>query len=137
MDASFACVVKLTCNFGLLRCLRLVCDSWTLFVEFPSCQESPTPLPPKRRRVSVDRIHLESGFPNASLKDDLIPSPLQIERKKGLTTIGSKHSRKVRLSFEDAKDCLLSLKASIDSLHQKNLFPYNPGVLLRRSVYLQ
>lgn len=105
-------------------------------MEFPSCQESPTPLPPKRRRVSVDRAHLESGFPNASMKDDLITSPLQIECKKGLT-IGSKHGRKVRLPFEDAKDCLLSLKSSIDSLHQKNLFPYNPGVLLRRFVYLQ
>ncbi|XP_027770640.1 uncharacterized protein LOC107010310 isoform X3 [Solanum pennellii] len=38
--------------------------------------------------------------------------------------------------FECARNCLFQLKASIESLHQKNLFPYNPIVLLRRYVRL-
>ena len=36
--------------------------------------------------------------------------------------------------FKEAKECLLSLKNSVENLHQKSLFPYNPQVLLRRSV---
>lgn len=37
--------------------------------------------------------------------------------------------------YYDAKECLLSLRASVESLHQKNLFPYNPKVLLKRFAF--
>ncbi|KAF8406367.1 hypothetical protein HHK36_008454 [Tetracentron sinense] len=36
-----------------------------------------------------------------------------------------------RQPFEKAKECMLSLKASVENLHQKNLFPYNPAALLK------
>ena len=36
--------------------------------------------------------------------------------------------------YSKAKQCLLSLLVSVESLHQKNLFPYNPKVLLKRYV---
>lgn len=39
--------------------------------------------------------------------------------------------------FEEAKECLLSLKISIESLNRKNLFPYNPNALLNRCVSLE
>lgn len=108
------------------RCLRLVCDLWTVFLEFPACEKSPTPLPPKRRK-----IYLETGFADASLQNNLTPSPVEMKFKDQPRSITQ------RLSLEAAKECLLSLKASIDSLNQKNLFPYNPKVLLRRYVYFK
>jgi hypothetical protein len=42
---------------------------------------------------------------------------------------GSKHH--ITQPFEEAKECLLSLRNSVESLHKKNLFPYNPKVLLK------
>ncbi|KAJ3706059.1 hypothetical protein LUZ61_009764 [Rhynchospora tenuis] len=38
-------------------------------------------------------------------------------------------------AFGDAKECLISLKNTLDDLHKKNLFPYNPKALLRRYSY--
>lgn len=114
------------CAEYLLRCLRLVCDLWTVFLEFPACEKSPTPLPPKRRK-----IYLETGFADASLQNNLTPSPVEMKFKDQPRSITQ------RLSLEAAKECLLSLKASIDSLNQKNLFPYNPKVLLRRLTRFQ
>ncbi|CAL8159484.1 unnamed protein product [Prunus armeniaca] len=43
---------------------------------------------------------------------------------------GCKHTQNGGPYFKEAKECLLSLKISIEVLHQKNLFPYNPNVLL-------
>ncbi|RXH95635.1 hypothetical protein DVH24_008135 [Malus domestica] len=37
--------------------------------------------------------------------------------------------------FKEAKGCLLSLKNSIENLQRKDLFPYNPNVLLNRCVF--
>ncbi|KAJ4800853.1 hypothetical protein LUZ62_052099 [Rhynchospora pubera] len=34
-------------------------------------------------------------------------------------------------AFVDAKQCLVSLKNTLEDLHRKNLFPYNPKALLR------
>lgn len=45
-----------------------------------------------------------------------------------------KHTREY---FKEAKECLLSLKISIESLHRKNLFPYNPNALLNRCGSLE
>ncbi|KAL8044405.1 hypothetical protein ABFX02_08G044200 [Erythranthe guttata] len=75
-----------SCAEYLLRSLRIICNSWSLFVEFPGSEQGLGQLCPKRT------------------------------------------------SFMAAKDCLISLRTSINSLNKKNLFPYNPQVLLRRLV---
>lgn len=107
----------------------MVCDSWNLFVEFPAWVESPNSSCQKRRRVLADDIDFEDGRSAALLEDDLVPSLMDTEGKNN-----SKHGRTKSLSVENAKGCLLCLKTSIDSLYRKNLFPYNPQVILRRSV---
>ncbi|KAL3616472.1 hypothetical protein CASFOL_039862 [Castilleja foliolosa] len=91
-----------SCAEYLLRSLRIVCDSWNLFSEFPGVEKDRLGrLCPKRQKVS------DYKEPNEGCKNN-------------------------RLPFVSARDCLVSLKTSIDSLNQKNLFPYNPKVLLRR-----
>ncbi|XP_076909378.1 uncharacterized protein LOC143566609 [Bidens hawaiensis] len=40
-------------------------------------------------------------------------------------------------AFSNPRDCLLLLKKSLESLHKKDLFPYNPQVLLRRLTRFQ
>ncbi|EYU44347.1 hypothetical protein MIMGU_mgv1a019774mg [Erythranthe guttata] len=75
-----------SCAEYLLRSLRIICNSWSLFVEFPGSEQGLGQLCPKRT------------------------------------------------SFMAAMDCLISLRTSINSLNKKNLFPYNPQVLLRRLV---
>ena len=50
---------------------------------------------------------------------------------------GCKHTQNGGQYFKEAKECLLSLKISIEGLHQKNLFPYNPNVLLNQYVSLK
>ncbi|KAM0975619.1 hypothetical protein FF1_018666 [Malus domestica] len=93
----------ISCAEYLLRCLRKVFDSWSLFVEFSMCRQA-TNRSSKRRKVLVWSC-------------------------KG-TQNGGKY-------FKEAKGCLLSLKNSIESLHRKNLFPYNPNVLLNRLTRFQ
>ncbi|KAL3813579.1 hypothetical protein ACJIZ3_014847 [Penstemon smallii] len=99
-----------SCAEYLLRSLRIVCDSWNLFVEFPGVDEGLGESCSKRQKVIVDDFDFNG-----------MSSPAQL-----------KHGGNYRLSFVAARDCLVSLRASIDSLNQKNLFPYNPQVLLRR-----
>ncbi|TQD81073.1 hypothetical protein C1H46_033383 [Malus baccata] len=93
----------ISCAEYLLRCLRKVFDSWSLFVEFSMCRQA-TNRSSKRRKV-------------------------QVRSCKG-TQNGGKY-------FKEAKGCLISLKNSIESLHRKNLFPYNPNVLLNRLTRFQ
>ncbi|CAL2273609.1 unnamed protein product [Prunus armeniaca] len=50
---------------------------------------------------------------------------------------GCKHTQNGGQYFKEAKECLLSLKISIEGLHQKNLFPYDPNVLLNRLTRFQ
>ncbi|CAA0832766.1 Unknown protein [Striga hermonthica] len=80
----------------LLRSLRVLCNSWSSFVEFLG-------LGHKRQKV----LH---------------------------STHGTKDFTSNTLPFVAARDCLVSLKKSINNLNRKNLFPYNPQALLRRLV---
>ncbi|XP_009376493.2 uncharacterized protein LOC103965203 isoform X2 [Pyrus x bretschneideri] len=95
----------ISCAEYLLRCLRKVFDSWSLFVEFSMCRQA-TNQSSKRRKVASE-----------------------VWSCKG-TQNGGKY-------FKEAKGCLLTLKNSIESLHRKNLFPYNPNVLLNRLTRFQ
>ncbi|KAK6128914.1 hypothetical protein DH2020_037353 [Rehmannia glutinosa] len=100
-----------SCAEYLLRSLRIVCNSWSLFVEFPGVEEGLGQLSPKRQKVMEDCTAFKGVLSPTSLKDG---------------------GRNYRQPFVAARDCLVSLKTSINSLNQKNLFPYNPQVLLRR-----
>ncbi|KAK1428946.1 hypothetical protein QVD17_17786 [Tagetes erecta] len=85
-----------SCAEYLLRCLRIICEKWGSFFEFPFRAEVERQSCPKRRKF-------ENG-------------------------------KNCQRAFYKARDCLLLLKKSVESLHQKDLFPYNPQVLLQRLI---
>ncbi|XP_050388209.1 uncharacterized protein LOC126805192 isoform X2 [Argentina anserina] len=121
----------ISCAEYLLRCLRYVCDSWNLFVEFPPSGQATDGSSCKKRKISVTGSRFCGGnffavidFPGSFLKDVCDDENIY----------GCKHTRG---NFQEAKECLLSLKSSIESLHQKNLFPYNPNALLKRLLRFQ
>ncbi|RYR80096.1 hypothetical protein Ahy_A01g004875 isoform C [Arachis hypogaea] len=119
----------ISCAKYLLRCLCLICDSWDLFVESPLVGEYYSKSSCKRRKLSGDGIDFVA---------DEIPTSVDNYRS---TTLHSKNYEKdieycfkhydIK-PFKNAAECLLSLYNSIESLHQKDLFPYNPEVLLKR-----
>lgn len=93
-----------SCAEYLLRCLRIICDKWNTFLEFTFHEEVGSQYYYKRRKVMKKELSLEN----------------------------TKNEKTSKQPFDDARECLLSLKRSVESLHQKDLFPYNPKVLLRR-----
>ncbi|XVF15635.1 hypothetical protein REPUB_Repub09cG0171300 [Reevesia pubescens] len=119
----------ISCAEYLLRCLRLVCDSWQKFTEFSMYWEVKNQSSSKRRiflsESSNRTIELSSG-PTKTI-------PLYLEKK----VKGDLEYRCVEQAYEQAKDCLLSLKKSVENHHPKNLFPYNPEVLLKRLTRFQ
>lgn len=118
----------ISCAEYLLRCLRMVCDSWYLFVEFPQGMQLINHSFRKRRKVLSDSI-FQTQLPCGSVKN----SCLSVGKKpKGNLEKFSDHIPAGEQAYEKAKGCLLSLKTSVENLHQRNLFPYNPKVLLKR-----
>ncbi|KAI3699620.1 hypothetical protein L2E82_44044 [Cichorium intybus] len=89
---------------GYVRCLRIICDKWNTFLKFTFHEEVGSQYYYKRRKVMKPKLSLEN----------------------------TKNEKTSKQPFDDARECLLSLKRSVESLHQKDLFPYNPKVLLRR-----
>ncbi|CAL5369559.1 unnamed protein product [Camellia sinensis] len=85
-----------------------------------------------KRKVLVDDSLIEGHLTSSSMKSKGIRLSVGKQCQKDLIR-GSKHCRTTRLPFENAKDCLLSLKKSLQNLHKKSLFPYNPQVLLQRA----
>ncbi|XP_062014302.1 uncharacterized protein LOC133730794 [Rosa rugosa] len=114
-----------------LRCLRKVCDSWSLFVEFPPSGQVINRSSCKKRKVSLNGSSFCGADLFALVKDSgglFLEDECDDENKYDF-----KHTRE---NFQKAKECLISLKNSIECLHQKNLFPYNPNALLNRCVSL-
>lgn len=114
------------------RCLRKVCDSWNIFVEFSwsgKCHSR------KRKKLSTDDYNSrgEISVVPSGVGGDILPP--DSKHKKAYECRSEDYVTQM-LPFECARNCLFQLKASIESLHQKNLFPYNPQVLLRRYVCL-
>ncbi|KAL2528435.1 hypothetical protein Fot_21036 [Forsythia ovata] len=120
-----------SCAEYLLRSLRIVYDSWELFVEFPEMEESKYQLCSKRRKFLAGSLNFGEVLFSPRVKNDGSPSLLETECKKDQLS-DSKRCRNYRLPFVAARDCLVSLRTSIESLCQKNLFPYNPQALLLR-----
>lgn len=84
-------------------------------------------LPPyKRRKISMD------------LKLEILPLPsLMAEgHKVARITAGDVDQSTMPQAFENAKACLITLKKTVEDLYRKDLFPYNPKPLLRRSDFL-
>ncbi|KAK8674015.1 hypothetical protein V6N13_112321 [Hibiscus sabdariffa] len=119
----------ISCAEYLLRCLRIVCDYWQTFTEFSVYGKRSYQLSNKRRK----KLSESSNFKTEPSSGAVKTKPLSLEKKfKGY--VECKHAEQM---YELAKDCLLSLKKSVENLHRKNLFPYNPEVLLKRNYALK
>ncbi|RLN08534.1 uncharacterized protein C2845_PM11G18540 [Panicum miliaceum] len=97
--------VGVHCAQYLLRCLRLVSQSWHAFVDDSIYLTKIEKLDCKRQRTSRD---INSAGASSSKE--------------------AKNSQKL---FLDAKVCLYSLKRTVEDLQKEGLFPYNPKPLLR------
>ncbi|KAK8717517.1 hypothetical protein V6N13_044783 [Hibiscus sabdariffa] len=119
----------ISCAEYLLRCLRIVCDYWQTFTEFSIYGKRGYQLSNKRRK----KLSESSNFKTEPSSGPVKTKPLSLEKKfKGY--VEYRHTEQM---YELAKDCLLSLKKSVENLHRKNLFPYNPEVLLKRLMRFQ
>ncbi|KAH9711671.1 Golgin [Citrus sinensis] len=120
------------CAEYLLRCLRLVSDSWPLFMEFSLSGKVTNQSSDKRRKMLLGSSDDQFGLASTTLKN--IPS-LEEECKSDLE-YSYQHYATAESHYKKAKECLFSLKTSVENLHQKNLFQYNPEVLLKRNFAL-
>lgn len=114
------------------RCLRKVSDSWNIFIEFSWSRKCRSR---KRKKFSADDHNSmgELTLVSSCISGDNLPP--DSKRKKAYGCHNEDYVTQMS-PFECARNCLFQLKASIESLYQKNLFPYNPLVLLRRYVCL-
>ncbi|TVU33357.1 hypothetical protein EJB05_25169, partial [Eragrostis curvula] len=97
--------VGVDCAQYLLRCLRLVSQSWHAFVDGSVYETKIINLNSKRQKTSQDA--------------------------NGAKCSSSKERMNAQKLFISAKACLLSLKRTVEDLQKKGLFPYNPRPLLR------
>ncbi|GLT75258.1 hypothetical protein SLA2020_469940 [Shorea laevis] len=119
----------ISCAEYLLRCLRMVSDSWQLFVEFSVGRQVKNHSFSKRRKLLSHGSSFQTKLPSRSVKN----SCLSVEQKlEGNSSYHCELNTTGEQAYWKARDCLLSLKTSMENLHQKNLFPYNPEVLLKR-----
>ncbi|KAI0501536.1 hypothetical protein KFK09_016481 [Dendrobium nobile] len=113
----------LHCLQYLLRCLRLICDSWPAFVQFSNFENKSDNHHQKRRK-----IHREEDE-SPTLKSSTTAFRRQILRRhknfQCTYEVSDSHN------FEKAKGCLHSLKISLGELQRKCLFPYNSKPLLK------
>ncbi|KAJ9170765.1 hypothetical protein P3X46_018845 [Hevea brasiliensis] len=124
----------ITCAEYLLRCLRTVCNSWNLFITFSVHKKIVDQSSCKKRKIYSDGFNLQVEASSITIKD--ISSSLEDKCKKDIEC-SHKHWKNTSQPFKKAKNCLLSLKDSVENLHRKNLFPYNPEVLLKRLTKFQ
>lgn len=121
----FSCPYAFSINIFLYRSLRAVCDSWSSFVEFSMPEIVVDKSSFKKRKVVYEH--------NSNFQTSLS----SIEREyKGDVEYNCRLYGTRGQSFNESRNCLLSLKTSVENLHRKKLFPYNPEVLLKRCVLL-
>ncbi|XP_044470163.1 uncharacterized protein LOC123199303 isoform X2 [Mangifera indica] len=111
------------CAEYLLRCLRMVCDSWPLFKEFLAVGKFTNQSSDKRRKIILDSPKFQGRLQSTTLENSI----LSLQEEYDCDRCGTRGSY-----YNKAYDCLISLKTSMENLHQKNLFLYNPEVLLKR-----
>ncbi|POO02703.1 Protein Lines [Trema orientale] len=124
----------ISCAEYLLRCLRTIFDSWSLFVQFSANGHCENQVSYKKRKFLRDDSNFHERECSVSARNEA-HTLLEEKYMEGFEE-GSKYSGKqyqpTTKPYEKAKECLLALKVSVESLHKKNLFPYNPKVLLKR-----
>ncbi|XP_058069270.1 uncharacterized protein LOC131218622 isoform X15 [Magnolia sinica] len=121
-----------------LWCLRIVCKSWHVFVEFLVTGNEVSEISSKKRKVCMDEQGSHGKAELSSLSMQGIGSSKAFERRnKTKQKSGSMLETFRQHAFENAKECLLCLKESVENLHQKHLFPYNPTVLLKSFARFQ
>lgn len=84
----------------------------------------------KKRRVTIaDDLEFESNVtPFVVNNKGYTPGLVKNYKQDGEYGLNPSYTN----PYKDAKECLLSLKDSVENLHRKKLFPYNPEVLLKR-----
>ncbi|CAN6449386.1 unnamed protein product [Victoria cruziana] len=107
------------CLRYLLRCFRIVVSSWDILFKFVIPEFDTSSSPCKKRKVLHDNDSMHKTGSSTSHSNHLTRSPEKLAGKGAL---------------ESTIKCLISLRKSIESLHQKDLFPYNPTALLRSFV---
>uniref|UniRef100_A0A0E0LGH3 Protein Lines C-terminal domain-containing protein n=1 Tax=Oryza punctata TaxID=4537 RepID=A0A0E0LGH3_ORYPU len=108
--------VGVHCVQYLLRCLRLVTQCWHSFIDDSIYEAKIEKLNFKRQKTFND-ANSSSGSSTEGPK---------------LGSACDKKSKNKHKLFLNAKACLLSLKRTLEDLHKKGLFPYNPKPLLKR-----
>lgn len=98
----------------------MVGTSWHIFLRFPLCGSEQNQSSYKRRKISIDES-LEA-----------LPSSIMMTKEHKVRKLLAVGNIDKSMTFNNAKECLLSLKKTVEDLHRKNLFPYNPKPLLRR-----
>ncbi|CAN1225215.1 hypothetical protein LINGRAPRIM_LOCUS961 [Linum grandiflorum] len=116
------------CAEYLLRCLRAICSSWHLFIEFSIEGKTTDDLSRKKRKIFSYDSDIQEEESSVLIKD----VPLSREKLRIESDYSFKPHETRKQQYVKAKNCLLSLKLSIEHLQRKNLFPYNPKALLKR-----
>ncbi|XP_073006026.1 uncharacterized protein [Typha latifolia] len=113
------------CAQYLLRCLRVISRSWCIFVNFSISDTAIKEPCYKRQKIFTHDSNFKGNLdPSASAA--MVAGIYEPEQKFGSIT------QTINLQpFQKAKECLLSLKKTLEDLQRKNLFPYNPKPLLR------
>ncbi|XP_020095459.1 uncharacterized protein LOC109715072 isoform X3 [Ananas comosus] len=118
--------IGVNCVQYLLRCLRVIFQSWQIFVDYTIPKNLINESYHKRQRISTDEDNLRGEEqPSSSVSfvtDEYIPRK---HKSRSLSNSVNLHP------FGNAKECILSLKKTLEDLHRKDLFPYNPKPLLR------
>lgn len=103
----------------------MICSFWQTFVELSTFEGEKSQPRHKRRKIMNDK--LESP-PSGSTTKGQMPSKL--------FAVSDADKSILQPNFENAKVCLLNLKKTVEGLHRKDLFPYNPEPLIRRFAML-
>lgn len=99
-------------------------------MEFSFCGSESSQTSSKKRKVCIGRQESQGKV----VSNKVLRNPNSLEKRKRIKNDFGSMPKAFRQTFENAEGCLMSLKESVENLHQKNLFPYNPSALLRRFV---
>ncbi|KAE8651922.1 uncharacterized protein LOC101211532 isoform X2 [Cucumis sativus] len=122
------------CLEYLLRCLHIINDSRHALGDSSTILDILTDSSGKRRKVMLNSSTISEERLSGSLNqsNETLPS----FEDTGNYDYGYKPQRVGVESLKKSKNCLHSLKTSLENLHRENLFPYNPKVLIKRYACL-
>lgn len=131
--ASYLPFLILASNFPFCRCLHIN-DSRRAPEDLSTEWDVTTHSSCKRRKVLLD---------SSTIPDELLSSSPNQRNETLLSSVDAKncdYSYKPQRfwvkALKKSKNCLQSLKRSLENLHRENLFPYNPEVLIKRYANL-